>query len=71
MSLLNGFTGGMSVASGDQILTWKADFTDLAADQAYQTTFLAGGSLKRWANHSNFVADKLKERLGHPLDELD
>ena len=32
---------------------------------------LIAESLKRWANHSNFVADKLKERLGHPLDDLD
>jgi len=26
---------------------------------------LIAESLKRWANHSNFVADKLKERLNH------
>ena len=32
---------------------------------------LISESLKRWANHSNFVADKLKERLRFPLDELD
>lgn len=32
---------------------------------------LIAESLKRWANHSNFVADKLKERLQHPLDDLD
>ena len=32
---------------------------------------LIAESLKRWASHSNFVADKLKERLKHPIDELD
>ncbi len=32
---------------------------------------LISESLKRWANHSNFVADKLRERLRYPLDELD
>ena len=32
---------------------------------------LIAESLKRWAHHSNFVAEKLKERLRHPLDELD
>ena len=32
---------------------------------------LIAESLKRWANHSKFVADKLKERLKTPLDELD
>jgi hypothetical protein len=32
---------------------------------------LIAESLKIWANSSNFVADKLKERLGHPLDDLD
>ena len=28
-------------------------------------------SLKRWASHNKFVADKLAERLKHPLDDLD
>ena len=32
---------------------------------------LIAESLKRWATQSNFVADKLKERLKNPLDELD
>lgn len=32
---------------------------------------LIAESLKRWANQSNFVADKLQERLLCPLDELD
>eukprot|EP00352_Strombidinopsis_acuminata_P001156 CAMPEP_0176341346 /NCGR_PEP_ID=MMETSP0126-20121128/2305_1 /TAXON_ID=141414 ORGANISM="Strombidinopsis acuminatum, Strain SPMC142" /NCGR_SAMPLE_ID=MMETSP0126 /ASSEMBLY_ACC=CAM_ASM_000229 /LENGTH=66 /DNA_ID=CAMNT_0017686109 /DNA_START=1522 /DNA_END=1722 /DNA_ORIENTATION=- len=32
---------------------------------------LIAESLKRWALHSNFVAEKLKERLKWPLDELD
>ena len=32
---------------------------------------LIAESLKRWARHSPFVADKLKERLRHPIDELD
>ena len=32
---------------------------------------LIAESLKRWAQHSDFVADKLKERLQNPLDDLD
>lgn len=32
---------------------------------------LIAESLKRWAQNSNFVADKLKERLNWPVDELD
>lgn len=32
---------------------------------------LIAESLKRWANHSRFVADKLAERLKKPQDELD
>ena len=32
---------------------------------------LIAESLKRWALQSNFVADKLKERLRNPKDELD
>ena len=32
---------------------------------------LIAESLKRWAQNSNFVADKLKERLKWPVDELD
>ena len=32
---------------------------------------LIAESLKRWADQSNFVADKLNERLKNPLDELD
>ena len=32
---------------------------------------LIAESLKRWAKQSNFVADKLKERLKSPIDELD
>jgi Ran GTPase-activating protein (RanGAP) involved in mRNA processing and transport len=32
---------------------------------------LIAESLKRWANHTQFVADKLKERLKWPLDDLD
>jgi hypothetical protein len=32
---------------------------------------LIAESLKRWARHSPFVADKLTERLKHPIDELD
>ena len=32
---------------------------------------LIAESLKRWATQSCFVADKLKERLKNPVDELD
>lgn len=32
---------------------------------------LIAESLKRWATHSNFVADKLKERLKQAHDDLD
>lgn len=32
---------------------------------------LIAESLKRWARDSPFVADKLKERLRFPIDELD
>ena len=32
---------------------------------------LIAESLKRWADQSNFVDDKLKERLKNPLDALD
>jgi hypothetical protein len=32
---------------------------------------LIAESLKRWANHSKFVADKLTQRLKNPKDELD
>ena len=32
---------------------------------------LIAESLKRWASHNRFVADKLQERLRNPLDELD
>jgi len=32
---------------------------------------LIAESLKRWAQQSNFVADKLTERLKNPLDSLD
>ena len=32
---------------------------------------LIAESLKRWATQSNFVADKLKERLKNPTEELD
>ena len=32
---------------------------------------LIAESLKRWAKHSPFVADKLTERLKHPIDDLD
>jgi hypothetical protein len=32
---------------------------------------LIAESLKRWARQSNFVNDKLKQRLKRPLDELD
>ena len=32
---------------------------------------LIAESLKRWAANSDFVADKLKERLSKPSDELD
>ena len=32
---------------------------------------LIAESLKRWANKSIFVADKLKERLSHPQDDID
>jgi len=32
---------------------------------------LIAESLKRWAQNSNFVADKLRERLKWPVDELD
>jgi hypothetical protein len=32
---------------------------------------LIAESLKRWATHSNFVDDKLKERLRNPVDDLD
>ena len=32
---------------------------------------LIAESLKKWAHKSIFISDKLKERLKHPLDELD
>ena len=32
---------------------------------------LIAESLKRWSHNSNFVEDKLKERLADPKDELD
>jgi hypothetical protein len=32
---------------------------------------LIAESLKRWARQSNFVFDKLKERLKYPHDDLD
>jgi hypothetical protein len=32
---------------------------------------LIAESLKRWAKQSNFVFDKLKQRLQQPLDDLD
>lgn len=32
---------------------------------------LIAESLKRWADQSNFVDDKLKERLRKPVDPLD
>ena len=32
---------------------------------------LIAENLKKWAHRSIFVADKLKERLKHPLDDLD
>ena len=32
---------------------------------------LIAESLKRWAQQSNFVADKLTERLKNPIDDLD
>ena len=32
---------------------------------------LIAESLKKWANHSKFVAAKLEQRLQAPIDELD
>lgn len=32
---------------------------------------LIAESLKRWASHSTFVSEKLKERLLEPVDTLD
>jgi hypothetical protein len=50
ISVASGFTGGTSLVSGDQILTWKADTTMLPTDHVYQTAWLVGAGYDRWVN---------------------